>query len=104
MGIHFLNIIPSMESCFRWCKDTFNLTTIIMILHKLSEVEKLISEDQELVSAINSVRPLLDKIDHDAEKVPLNNKEKLIEILTYLKQDDLNQSEIKLVSYIVKYD
>lgn len=77
-----------------------------MILKKLLQVEELLTKDKSnnhaLIQAVASIRPLFDNIDFNTEKVPYEDKGKLIDTLKYLKQDSLNTSEIKVAELITK--
>ncbi len=59
--------------------------------------------DQGRQSAIKTIKGLLTQIDFKAEKIPDNNKEMFIRLLTSLKGEELDKNEKSLVEEIVEY-
>ena len=75
-----------------------------MILDKLSKLEmeaiKTIAEKEKKIQTIQDVKELLDQIDFDSEVIPMENKEKMEELLISLKGKHLSESEKLLVHEI----
>ena len=59
--------------------------------------------DKGKLKAIHSINELLSQIDHKAEVVPENNKERFSRLLTSLKGEPLNKDEAALVDEIINY-
>jgi len=59
--------------------------------------------DKGKLKAIRSIKELLSQIDHKAEVVPENNRERFIRLLISLKGGPLNKDESVLVEEIVNY-
>lgn len=77
-----------------------------MIQELLSDIEmdvkyKIYTEQQKL-TAVKTVKELLNQIDHDAEVVPLEDEEKLSTLLVSLKGQELSDGECRLVERLIK--
>lgn len=87
--------------------DTF-AKTFDMIQELLTNIEmdvkyKIFTEQKNL-TAIKTIKELINQIDHDAEVVPLEDKEKLSMLLVSLKGKALNESEYRLIDKLIKND
>ncbi len=78
-----------------------------MIIEKLSLIESKaennINNEYKRLAAIRSIKTLLDQIDFSAEIVPMEDKERLVELLTFLKEQQLNDYENQLVEEIMNF-
>jgi len=76
-----------------------------MILNKLLKLEmeaiKTIAEKEKKIQTIQDIKELLDQIDFDSEVIPMENKEKMEELLISLKGKHLTISESQLVNEII---
>ena len=66
---------------------------------KLSATFK-IDEEVDRLTAANSIQKLLNEIDFNSEIVPIDNTDKLKNLLESIKEKPLSQKELKLVSEI----
>ena len=75
-----------------------------MIIKKLSKIEVAskynINSEYRKIEAIRVFRELLKQIDFSSEIVPIENNEKLTEMLTSLKGKRLSGCETKLIEEI----
>ena len=65
------------------------------------EAIKIIAEKEKKIQTIQDVKDLLDQIDFDSEVIPMENKEKMEELLISLKGKHLTISESQLVNEII---
>lgn len=63
--------------------------------------EKKDSVDRKRLKAIQSIKELLDEVDHKVEQIPEDNIEMLTRLLTSLKGEKLTLTEIRVVEEIV---
>lgn len=86
--------------------DHIFVKTFDMIQELLSDIEmdvkyKIYTEQQKL-TAVKTIKELLNQIDHDVEVVPLEDEEKLSNLLVSLKGKELNDGECRLVERLIK--
>ena len=78
----------------------------ILIFNKIFQIELIakdtINEERKMLNAIISIKQLLNKIDFSAEIVPINDFDQLKELLIDLKNEPLNEVELKLIQRIIK--
>lgn len=67
------------------------------------EVTNRINVEKKNLKAVKELKLLLDQIDHEAEVVPFEDKERLSRLLVSLKGATLNENENQLVEKISKY-
>lgn len=67
------------------------------------EVTNRINVEEKNLKAVKELKLLLDQIDHEAEVVPFEDKERLSRLLVSLKGATLNENENQLVEKISKY-
>ena len=76
-----------------------------MIKIKLDLVEfemlKNPKQNQEKLSAVQNIKKLIEKIDFEAEVVPMQNKTKLNKLLISLKGSFLTEEESKIIEELV---
>ena len=76
-----------------------------MIIEKLSKIEVAskykINSEYRKIETVRSFRELLNNIDFSSEIVPLEDFEKLTNLLTFLKGDKLNKCEMTLVKELI---
>ena len=58
-------------------------------------------QNQEKLSAIQNIKKLIEKIDFEAEVVPMQNKTKLNKLLISLKGSFLTEEESKIIEELV---
>ena len=58
-------------------------------------------QNQEKLSAVQNIKKLIEKIDFDAEVVPMQNKTKLNKLLISLKGSFLTEEESKIIEELV---
>lgn len=58
-------------------------------------------QNEEKLSAVQNIKKLLEKIDFEAEVVPMQNKTKLNKLLISLKGDFLTEEESKIIEELV---
>lgn len=77
-----------------------------MIITKLSLLETKFEKDNrkytDALEAIKSIKPLLLQIDYKVEKLPIENSQKLIEVIRFLKEDELTISEINIIEQLAE--
>lgn len=75
-----------------------------MIQELLSETEMNIQHQLTIVNgdlnAVQRIKNLVDQLDHDAEVVPLENKERFVRLLVSLKGKVLDEEEYRIVGKI----
>jgi len=76
------------------------LKTISIIKHT-SKIN--IQNEVEKLETITTIEKLLSEIDFSSEEVPVNDVEKLTNLLKVLKDGELNANEIALVKEIANY-
>ena len=78
----------------------------ILIFNKIFQIELIakdnINKERKMLNAIISIKQLLNKIDFSAEIVPINDFDQLKELLIDLKNEPLNEVELKLIQRIIK--
>ena len=78
----------------------------ILIFNKIFQIELIakdtINKERKMLNAIISIKQLLNKIDFSAEIVPINDFDQLKELLIDLKNELLNEVELKLIQRIIK--
>lgn len=76
-----------------------------MIFHYITRLEKEIIKEfagsLRSLKALDKVKSLLLKVDHDTEEIPVTTSEKLIELLSTLKGQPLSIPEKKIASEII---
>lgn len=76
---------------------------ILEIMTQLEkDVERTLDEEQKNLVAIKHLQILMSQIDHDAEEVPLTDKERFSGLLVSLKGKPLNETESRMVDRIIK--
>ena len=80
-----------------------------MILDKLKVAEKSVRKninmEKRRMEAIISIKKLLEQIDFNAEVVPVEDRDKLSNLLISLKGDNLDCAEVELVGLLTdKYE
>ena len=77
-----------------------------MILEKLVKIEleakSNIDNEYKRIETIRGFKELLNQIDFSSEIVPIEDSERLTNIMTYLKGKQLNGCESNLVKEIIK--
>jgi len=77
-----------------------------MIVEKLSQIEVEakynINSEYRKIETISGIKRLLNQIDFSSEIVPIEDSERLTNIMTYLKGKQLNGCESNLVKEIIK--
>ncbi|MBT4918847.1 MAG: hypothetical protein HON09_05185 [Flavobacteriaceae bacterium] len=58
-------------------------------------------QNQEKLSAVQNIKKLIEKIDFEAEVVPMQNKTKLNKLLISLKGSFLTEEESKIIEELV---
>ncbi|MDG2446887.1 MAG: hypothetical protein P8M33_03200 [Flavobacteriaceae bacterium] len=58
-------------------------------------------KNQEKLSAVQNIKKLIEKIDFEAEVVPMQNKTKLNKLLISLKGSFLTEEESKIIEELV---
>jgi len=76
------------------------LKTISIIKHT-SKIN--IQNEVEKLETITTIEKLLNEVDFTAEVVPTNDADKLTNLISSLKEDELNKKEIALVEEIANY-
>lgn len=75
-----------------------------MIQELLSETELSIQHQLSMVNrdlnAVQRIKNLVDQVDHDAEVIPLENKERFVRLLVSLKGKVLDEEEYRIVGKI----
>ena len=66
------------------------------------EVKYSIYTEQKNLVAVKNLKELLNQIDHEAEVVPYEDKEKLSRLLVSLKGQTLNDVENRVIERIIK--
>ena len=66
------------------------------------DVKYKIYLEQKNLAAVKNLKELLNQIDHEAEVVPYEDKEKLSRLLVSLKGQTLNDVENRVVERIIK--
>ena len=78
----------------------------ILIFNKIFQIELIakdtINKERKMLNAIISIKQLLNKIDFSAEIVQINDFDQLKELLIDLKNEPLNEVELKLIQRIIK--
>jgi len=78
-----------------------------MIRKIISAIKQSINIDKEIeiqkLETITTIEKLLSEIDFSSEEVPINDVEKLTNLLSLLKEEELNIKEIALVKEIATY-
>ncbi len=76
---------------------------MIKIKLNLVEFEMLKNpiQNQEKLSAVQNIKKLIEKIDFEAEVVPMQNKTKLNKLLISLKGSFLTEEESKIIEELV---
>jgi rubrerythrin len=78
----------------------------MIVIDKLNELEKaslrIIKDEEKHLETVRMIRELFGKIDFSSEQVPVSSKEKLIEILYYLKGEPLTVDEIITLGKVVE--
>jgi len=76
-----------------------------MIIEKLSKIEVAskykINSEYRKIETVRSFIELLNNIDFSSEVVPLEDFEKLTNLLTFLKGDKLNKCEMTLAKELI---
>ena len=76
-----------------------------MIIEKLSKIELLsehnINNEYRKIAAIRFVKELLNQVDFTSELIPMENYEKLTELLVSLKGKELSKCETRIVVEVV---
>lgn len=76
---------------------------ILEILRRLEmDVEEALDTEKQNLVAIKQLKALMNEIDHDAEEVPLTDKDRFSGLLASLKGQPLNDTESKMVDRIIK--
>ena len=65
------------------------------------EILKNPIQNQEKFSAVQNIKKLIEKIDFEAEVVPMQNKTKLNKLLISLKGSFLTEEESKIIEELV---
>jgi len=65
------------------------------------EILKNPIQNQEKLSAVQNIKKLIEKIDFEAEVVPMQNKTKLNKLLISLKGSFLTEEESKIIEELV---
>ena len=78
-----------------------------MIQDILADIEmdvkyKIYTEQKNLV-AVKNLKEILNQIDHEAEVVPVVDKEKLSSLLVLLKGQSLNDDEYRMIERVVSF-
>lgn len=78
-----------------------------MIQDILTDIEmdvkyKIYTEQKNLV-AVKNLKEILSQIDHEAEVVPVVDKEKLSNLLVLLKGQSLNDDEYRMIERVVSF-
>lgn len=78
-----------------------------MIQDILTDIEmdvkyKIYTEQKNLV-AVKNLKEILSQIDHEAEVVPVVDKEKLSSLLVLLKGQSLNDDEYRMIERVVSF-
>lgn len=75
-----------------------------MIHQVISSIKLLstlkINKEQNKILTINSIENLLSQIDFDAEVIPIDDSEELIQLLSTLKDEKLTKEEIEMIQEI----
>ncbi len=58
-------------------------------------------QNQEKLSAVQNIKKLIEKIDFEAEVVPMQNKTKLNKLLISLKGSFLTEEESKIIEELI---
>ena len=76
---------------------------ILEILRRLEmDVEEALDTEKQNMVALKQLKALMNEIDHDAEEVPLTDKDRFSGLLSSLKGQPLNDAESKMVDRIIK--
>ena len=76
---------------------------ILEILRRLEmDVEDALDTEKQNLVAIKQLKTLMNEIDHDAEEVPLTDKNWFAGLLASLKGQPLSDAESKMVDRIIK--
>ena len=67
-----------------------------------SELENGKCKNELDIEAVKRMQQWMEEIDHKAEVVPLEDKERLSKLMRSLKGDALNDEELKLVDHLVE--
>jgi hypothetical protein len=77
-----------------------------MIIEKLSKIEVTskykINSEYRKIETVRIFRELLHEIDFSSEEIPLEDIEKLTELLTFLKGKELNKCETNLIKELIE--
>ena len=74
---------------------------VISIIKHTSKIN--IQNEVEKLETITTIEKLLNEIDFSSEEVPVNDVEKLTNLLGVLKDGELNTNEIALAKEIANY-
>jgi len=79
-----------------------------MIFERVNAIECLmltsLKKQTDRLKALETVKELLDEVDHEVEEIPLTDKERLIGLFTSLKGLPLNQTESEVVTQIITFN
>ena len=81
-------------------------TEDMIVIDKLTELEnislQIIKGEKQQLKAVRKIRELFAQVDFSAEEIPLSSKQKLIDILHYMKGEPLTVNEIIALGKIVE--
>ena len=67
------------------------------------DVKYTIYTEQKNLIAVNNLKEILRQIDHEAEVVPIVDKEKLSSLLVLLKGQSLSDEEYRMIERVVSF-
>ena len=71
------------------------------MLYKLKQLELTFSFNSESITAFESIRSLLTKVDFSVEFIPTEETNKLEDLLTHLKGNELTEYELLIVEKLI---
>ncbi len=73
-----------------------------LLTHIETEVKYKIYTEQKNLVAVKNLKELLNQIDHEAEVVPLEDKNRLTNLMVSLKGQALSDVEERMIDRIIK--
>ena len=90
-----------LSRCFTFAAKFLTSMIFQKIFIAERQFKKDVNSNRDKLVALDSIKTLLEEIDHNAEIVPASDVNNLLSLLSDLKGSDLNEQEKKVAEEIV---
>ena len=74
-----------------------------MILKNLATIESEVSSNSELLKAVSTIKKILSNVDFKTELIPTDNKNRLNNLLVFIKGSQLTPEELHITEKLVEF-